>query len=102
MSILELVRTTAAPGKANELRAALDGAVKRFPKQPGCLSAKALQAVESEDPHVFFLIIEWETVEAHLKWRDSGSEGRVWFMENVRPFMSGQNLTGHFHQFAEA
>lgn len=102
MSVLEFVRTTAVPGKANELRKALEGAIERFPRQAGCLSAQALQAVEAEDPHVFFLVIEWESLEAHLRWRDAESEGRVWFKDNVRPLMSGQNLTGHFLQFASA
>jgi heme-degrading monooxygenase HmoA len=102
MSVVEFVRTTAAEGKSAELRKALEGAVHRFPQQPGCLRARALQAVESEDPNVFFLIVEWESVEAHLKWRDSNLEGRTWFKDNVRPFMSGTNLTGHFLQFAES
>jgi heme-degrading monooxygenase HmoA len=102
MSVHEIVRTTAVEGKQKELRRALEGMVKRFPQQEGCISAKALQAVESEDPNVFFLVIEWVSVDAHLQWRDSKSEGRLWFIENVRPFMSGQNLTGHYIQYAEA
>ncbi len=102
MSVVEFVRTQAVEGKTAELRKALEGAIRRFPQQPGCIRAKALQAVESEDPSVFFLVIEWETLDAHLKWRDSEVEGRVWFKENVRPFMSGTNLTGHYVQFAEA
>jgi len=102
MSVVEFVRTTAVEGKANELRAALEGAVRRFPQQPGCLRARALQAVDTEDPHVFFLIVEWESLEAHLKWRDSNLEGRTWFKDHVRPLMTGTNLTGHFLQFVEA
>jgi heme-degrading monooxygenase HmoA len=66
------------------------------------LNAKALQPVPSEDTNVFYLLIEWETLEAHLKWRDSTGEGREWFKTNVRPFMSGTNLTGHFVQYASA
>ena len=102
MSITEIVRTTAVEGKASELKQALAETVRRFPTQPGCLGAKALQPVESEDQNVFFLIVEWESVEAHLKWRDSTLEGREWFKSNVRPLMSGSNLTGHFIQYAEA
>jgi heme-degrading monooxygenase HmoA len=102
MNVVEFVRTTAAKGKASELRQALEDAVRRFPKQPGCIGAKALQAIESEDPNIFFLIVEWESTDAHLKWRDSDTDGRIWFKENVRPLMDGTNLTGHFLLFAEA
>ena len=102
MSVTEIVRTTAAEGKASEVKQALAEAVRRFPAQPGCLRAKALRPVDSEDQNIFFLIIEWDSVESHLKWRDSTLDGREWFKTNVRPFMSGSNLTGHFIQYAEA
>jgi heme-degrading monooxygenase HmoA len=102
MSVTEIVRTTAAEGKASELKEALAEAVRRFPSQPGCLNAKALQPVPSEDPNVFFLLIEWESLEAHLRWRDSTVDGREWFKGHVRPLMSGTNLTGHFIQYAQA
>jgi heme-degrading monooxygenase HmoA len=102
MSVIEIVRTTAPDGKAGDLRAILTEAMPVFGGIEGCLGAKALQAVESEDPHLFHLLIEWESVEAHLAWRDSKLESRAWFLENVRPLMSGQNLVGHYVQFAEA
>ena len=102
MSVMEIVRTTAVEGKAEELRAVLEQAMTKFAETAGCLGARAMQAVESEDPHVFMLLIEWDSVEVHLAWRDSDLESRIWFMENVRPLMSGQNLTGHYLQFAEA
>jgi heme-degrading monooxygenase HmoA len=102
MSVTEIVRTVAGEGKAAELKTALAEAVRIFPSQPGCLGARALQPVESEDANVFFLLIEWESVDAHLKWRDSSLDGREWFKSSVRPLMGGTNLTGHFIQYAEA
>lgn len=102
MVVTEFVRATAKQGKADELRAALETAISGFPDQPGCRSARALQAVESEDPRIFFLVIEWDSVEEHLAWRDSDSEHRRSFVENVRPLFDGSNLTGHFVGFVEA
>lgn len=101
MAVTEFVRATAKQGKADDLRAALEKAIPEFPKQQGCRGARAFQGVESEDSAVFFLVIEWDSVEAHLAWRDSDTESRRWFVENVRPFFEGTNLTGHFVQFVE-
>lgn len=101
MSVLEIVRTTCVEGKNTDMRAVLKKAMPVFAGVAGCRCAKALQAVESEDPHVFHLLIEWDSVEAHLVWRDSKTDSRAWFLENVRPLMSGNNTVGHFVQFAE-
>ena len=101
MSVHEIVRTICVDGKAAEMRAALEQAMPIFASIQGCRGARALQAVASEDPQVFHLLIEWDSVEAHLAWRDSDTESRAWFMENVRPLMSGNNVVGHFVQFAE-
>jgi heme-degrading monooxygenase HmoA len=60
------------------------------------------EGVSTEGGAGFFLLIEWETLEDHLKWRDSTLEGREWFKSNVRPLMSGTNLTGHFIPYAQA
>jgi heme-degrading monooxygenase HmoA len=101
MSVLEIVRTTCVEGKAADMRAILTEAMPVFMGVEGCRSAQALQAVESEDPHVFHLLIEWDSVEAHLAWRDSKTDSRIWFLENVRPLMSGNNVVGHFMQVAK-
>jgi heme-degrading monooxygenase HmoA len=101
MSVLEIVRTVCVEGKALEMREVLEKAMPVFASAKGCLGAKALQAVESEDPHVFHFLIEWETLEAHLAWRDSDTDSRTWFLENVRPLMGGNNIGGHFVQVAE-
>ena len=102
MTVTEFVRATAREGKADELRAALEVAIPGFPQQAGCRSARAFQGVEGEDPGVFFLVIEWDSVEEHLAWRDSDNEHRRSFVENVRPLFEGTNLTGHFVGFVEA
>jgi heme-degrading monooxygenase HmoA len=99
MSVMKISRSTAVEGKAAELRAALAAAVPKFAQIPGCRGAKAVQAVVSEDPHVFVLLIEWDSVEA-LAWRNSDLESRVCFVENVRPLMHGQNLSGQFVEIA--
>ena len=101
MSVLEIVRTNCVEGKSADMRAILEEAMPVFAGIDGCRGAKALQAVESEDPNVFHLLIEWDSVEAHLAWRDSEAESRAWFLENVRPLMSGNNIVGHFVQFAD-
>ncbi len=102
MSVMEIVRTTSVEGKSDKLRAVLEEAMPKFAETAGCLGARAMQAIESENPNVFMLLIEWDSVEVHLAWRDSNLESRLWFMKNVRPLMDGNNLTGHYLQFVEA
>ena len=102
MSVLEIVRTICVEGKAAEMRAVLEKAIPVFVGVDGCRGAKALQAVTSEDPHVFHLLIEWDSVEAHLAWRDSDTESRAWFIDNVRPLMGGNNVMGHYVEVAAA
>ena len=102
MSVLEIVRTNCVDGKTAEMRAALEEAMPIFAGIRGCRGARALQAVATEDPQVFHLLIEWDSVEAHLAWRDSTAESRTWFMDHVRPLMGGNNVVGHFVEFAAA
>lgn len=99
MPVTEFVRSTAAEDKADDLREALSKAIPGFEEQPGCLRASAFQGVSAEDPNIFYLVIEWNSVEEHLDWKDSGSEHRRWFVENIRPLLDGANLVGHFEQF---
>lgn len=66
--VLEIAQITAQPGKTEELRAGLVAALSVIRGAEGCLSAVARQQIE--DPSVFVLTIEWETLEHHtVKFR---------------------------------
>lgn len=102
MPVTELVRSTAAEGKADELEEALATAIPGFVQHTGCLRATALRGVDAEDPTVFYLVIEWDSIQAHKAWQTSDSEHRQWFVENIRPLLDGPNLVGHFAEFVTA
>jgi heme-degrading monooxygenase HmoA len=99
MPVTEFVRSTAAEGKAKDLEEAFTTSIPGFLDQPGCLSAKAFRGVKSEDPEVFYLVIEWNSIEEHNAWRESEGQHRQWFVENIRPLLGGANLSGHFDEF---
>lgn len=61
--VLEIAQLTAQPGKADELAAGLLAALPVIRGSEGCLSATVRR--EIEDPDVFILAIEWETLEHH-------------------------------------
>lgn len=100
MPVTEFVRSTAGEGKSEDLRSALSRTIPEFENQPGCLKAQAFQGVSDEDPQVFYLAIQWESIDAHLAWKDGDTDHRRWFVENIRPLLDGANLVGHFEQFA--
>lgn len=100
MPVVEFVRSTAAEGRSDDLRQALSELIPGFTQHPGCRSSKALQGIDDEDPRVFYLVIEWDSVEAHESWRQGDSDHRRRFVKTVRPLLHGANLVGHFEEFA--
>lgn len=61
--VLEIAQITAQEGKADELQAGLLAALPVIQGSEGCRSATARRQIE--DPAVFVLTIEWETLEHH-------------------------------------
>ena len=61
--VLEIAHITAQPGKAEELQAGLLAALPVIRGSEGCHSAAVRRQVE--DPAMFVLMIEWETLEHH-------------------------------------
>jgi heme-degrading monooxygenase HmoA len=63
--VLEIAVFTTKPGHADQFAAAYGEARELILASPGCLSARMTRGIE--DPDRFTLIVEWETVEAHLE-----------------------------------
>ncbi len=61
--VLEIAQITAQPGKAEELQAGLAAALSVIRGAEGCHSATVRRQVE--DPAIFILMVDWETLEHH-------------------------------------
>lgn len=80
--VLEIAHITVTTGREDEFAAAYRKAKKHVYQTPGCLSMRMVRGVES--PQTFYLLIEWESVEAHevgfrqserfTAWRDAIGE----------------------------
>lgn len=73
--VLELAVFTVAPGAEAGFVAAFAQAKSLLTENPGCRSARLTQGVES--PSRFVLLVEWDTLDAHLVgFRESPAFGR--------------------------
>ncbi|HEY6794859.1 MAG TPA: antibiotic biosynthesis monooxygenase family protein [Kineosporiaceae bacterium] len=63
--ILEIAVFTIKPGHADAFAAAYHRAAELIASSPGCLSTRMTRGVENPDE--FTLLVEWETLEAHLE-----------------------------------
>jgi heme-degrading monooxygenase HmoA len=68
MSIVEIATIRAHSGRGDELETALPRAVAIIKSDPGYRSAQIHRCIERPDD--FVLMIVWESVEAHMAFRD--------------------------------
>lgn len=61
--VLEIAEYTAQPGKADEFRAGLLKGAEVIRRAKGCRSVTPRRQIE--DPNIFILLIEWDTLEDH-------------------------------------
>lgn len=72
--IVEFALLHAQPGKAPELREAFQTARPVIAQAPGYLGSLFHQGIE--EPHSFILRIEWVSLEAHLRFRETALLGQ--------------------------
>jgi heme-degrading monooxygenase HmoA len=63
--VLEIALFTVKPGHADQFAAAYAQAREMIASSPGCLSARMTRGIEN--PEQFTLLVEWETLKAHLE-----------------------------------
>ncbi|MCU1493518.1 MAG: antibiotic biosynthesis monooxygenase [Acidimicrobiaceae bacterium] len=81
------------PGAEAEFEAAFPAALQVVSAADGCSSVRLLRGVEQ--PSTYLLLIEWESLEAHME----GFRGSAAFAEwraIIGPFFDGQPAVDHF------
>jgi heme-degrading monooxygenase HmoA len=63
--VLERAAIHVLPGQESEFESSLEQAREVIAKAPGFRSLRALRGIES--PHVYLLLIEWQTLEDHTQ-----------------------------------
>ena len=91
--VVEIARIAVQPGLEDQFLAAYPEAHQILAGSPGFLSGRITRGVES--PSLFVLIIERESVEAHLK-NFAETERFTRFAALLMPFLAGQPEVGHF------
>ena len=96
--VTEIVRATSLEGDADLFQRQLRLGLEVLLEDPGCLGVRALQQVE--DPHEFVAEIEWESIEAHLAWRDGPGWPR--YSDCVTPYQRHRSEFAHYEEFFTA
>jgi len=97
--VLEIARYTVPPEKAVAFRQAmLTGGMPIIRRAEGCQSATLRQQIE--DPQVFILTIEWETLEHHtVKFR--GGPSFAEYRGTIAGLYDGAIEAFHYQQVSE-
>ena len=91
--VLEVALIDITPGAEAEFAAAYKEAHPILAGTPGCRSVRMTRGVES--PSRFVLLVEWDSVEAHLEnFRDS--ERFTQWRGRIGPFFATPPLVEHF------
>ncbi|SNQ50521.1 putative enzyme involved in biosynthesis of extracellular polysaccharides [Frankia canadensis] len=65
VAVLEIARFEVRPGTEDEFEAAYRGIRAELVGTPGCRAARLTRGVESSSSYV--LLVEWDTLDSHLK-----------------------------------
>jgi heme-degrading monooxygenase HmoA len=91
--VLEVALIDIAPGQEDAFAAAYVGARELVAGTPGCRSVRMTRGIES--PSRFVLLIEWDSVEAHLENFRNSERFPKWRAE-IGPYLAGEPLVEHF------
>lgn len=90
--VIERAELYVNAGQEDDFEAALGEAKPIIDAAPG---AKILQIARGvENPSTYLLLIEWDSLETHMEWRETENFGR--FREIAGPFFSGPPNMEHF------
>ncbi len=91
--VLEVALIDVVPGQEDEFAAACAKAHHVLAGSPRCLSIRMTRGVES--PSRFVLLVEWESVEAHLQGFRETERFTEW-RSHIGPFFAQPPLVEHF------
>lgn len=91
--VLEVALIDVLAGQEDEFTKAYREAVETLVTTPGCRSVRLTRGVES--PSRFVLLVEWDSVEAHLDNFRGTDRFTVW-RGHIGPFFAGPPIVEHF------
>jgi heme-degrading monooxygenase HmoA len=91
--VLEVALIDVLPGREDEFAAAYAKARETLVTTPGCLSVRMTRGVEA--PERFVLLVEWESVEAHLENFRATERFTIW-RGLIGPYFDGAPRVEHF------
>ena len=97
--VLEVALIDVVPGREDEFAAAYRLGHPILAGTPGCRSVRMTRGVESASR--FVLLVEWDSVEAHLQnFRETGRFTR--WRALIGPFFAGPPLVEHYLDVSSA
>lgn len=97
--ILEHVILPVRPGAEPEFEDAFAQALPLISRQPGCISTELHRSIET--PHHYLLLVEWESVSAHMDGFRASPEYEQW-RALLHPFYDPVPTVEHFTEVARA
>lgn len=94
--VLERAEFPVHPGHEAEFEEAMIEGLTILAGADGCRSATCARGVENAS--TYLLLLEWTTVEAHIKFRRTAAFDR--FRALASPFFAGASNLAHFQAFA--
>ena len=97
--VLEIADIAVIAGREDEFVAAYEGARLLVAGTPGCRSVRMTRGVES--PSRFVLLVEWDSVEAHLENFRNTDRFPQW-RGHIGPYFAAPPVVEHFTDVAVA
>jgi heme-degrading monooxygenase HmoA len=92
--MLEHVVVAVTPGREEEFEAVARTALPILDSAAGCFGGEFRR--QEEDATQYLLLIRWESVEAHMAWRETEDFQR--WRELTHPFYAQRPTVTHFHE----
>jgi heme-degrading monooxygenase HmoA len=92
--MLEHVVVAVTPGREAEFETAARSALPILDSAAGCFGGEFRR--QEEDPSQYLLLIRWESIEAHMAWRETEDFQR--WRELTHPFYVERPTVTHFHE----
>jgi heme-degrading monooxygenase HmoA len=92
--MLEHVVLSVTPGREEEFEVSARTALPLLDSAAGCFGGEFRR--EEEDPSKYLLLIRWESIEAHMAWRET-EDFELW-RGRTHPFYAERPTVTHFHE----
>jgi heme-degrading monooxygenase HmoA len=92
--MLEHVVVAVTPGREEEFEASACQALPLLDSAAGCFGGEFRR--QEEDGTLYLLLIRWESIEAHMAWRET-EDFQTW-RELTHPFYVERPVVAHFHE----